>query len=161
MKFLTLIALFISANTFAADFDAYAFEMAGFSITKNNSKVLGLRHHTDLNLEISKERFRTEKDANVFCKSIGMKLDTEMHSLLLAMSGLANVSDFVKDTIVFKYPASSGIMQWAGKGKETLLMMFDGRGTQDYEVPVSELNSQIDQSNGEIERVNLPAICSK
>jgi len=163
MKYLILLSSLLSFNLFAqSDFDQQAFQMSGFEITGNNSKALELNHHTGLKIVISKDKFRTEKEAAQFCSNRNLKLDTEMRALLLAMSGLTNISEFMKSAILFDYGFSSGLISWSGKNTERVQLMIDGQSTSVLELSVAELHEAISRGNiGITPRVTLPAICTE
>lgn len=136
-------------GTFSA-FAQSSLEITGFKLISNTSKMQVLTFQDSMEFKISKERFLSQETAIQFCKKQNSKLDTETNSLLIAMSGAANISSFLKQSITFKIGDSSGIWQWSGeKGKVT--MMFDGQGVSAEEVLANDLNRVI--------RLSLPAIC--
>lgn len=136
-----------------------ALTRSGFKVMEDTKILQRLHFQDSLEFKISKERFSKSKSAQNFCDLQKSNIDTEFNALLIAMSGAANASKFLRDSITFevKDPSGSekkvtGIWQWSpASGK--ILFMYDGRGTDTEEVSVEDVSRAI--------KVQIPAICVK
>jgi hypothetical protein len=138
--------LVASVSAFAGN----ALEMTGFRVIKNTSSAKILTFQDKEEFIISKARFSSAGEARKFCKREKSKLDSELNSLLIAMSGAAEVDKFMNDSISFSFNKRTGIWQWTGVN-DNIVIMIDGQGTRTHEVEVEELNR--------LTKVALPAIC--
>ena len=147
-KILFTAATFISFTAFGQP----DLEMTGFKVMENTSKVQVLNFQNSTEFRISKERFLNQQSAIQFCIGQKSKLDTKFNALLIAMSGAANVSSFLNESISFKIRETSGIWQWS-RLNDKVTVMLNGNGTVTEEIAIEDLNKVV--------QISLPAICVK
>jgi hypothetical protein len=143
---LSAIILLSASSAFAAS----GLEITGFRQIKNISAAKIYHFQDKEEFIISKNRFDNVDAARSFCKSMKSKLDTELSTLVIAMSGAAEADKFLNQSITFKIKKNSGVWQWIGTN-DNVVLLIDGQGMRDQELSVDELSK--------ITKVSLPAIC--
>ncbi len=152
-----LVSLFSSIpQVYAGEYDDL--EQYGFRLVTDNEDKLHLQHlrGKDKYIIISKKRFNNSYEATQFCINEKMPNSGLWNALLLAMSGVSTKHSFIKESISFDFPEieASGIWSWSTTADDTVSMMFDGRGTDTIDVPISKIEAALNKE------VTLPAICS-
>ena len=154
MKALLLLSL-ISFNLMASEEAG----LSGFVTVKNNSKAMTLNFQDEMQFVISKAKFKSQNQAEKFCKDQKSALDTEFNSMLIAMSGATEENKFLDKSISIKITNPkdksdfvTGIAQWSGKDN-TIAMAKDGGGSEVGEVSIAEMSKYT--------KAELPAICVK
>lgn len=149
MKTFLIIALAFTSLTALAQ---STLGTTGFTITEDSAEVQVLNFKNMIEFKISKDRFSTQSSAMQFCVDQKSELDGDFNSLLIAMTGAADESEFLYASIAFNIQDTSGIWQWS-KGEGKVMLMFNGGGTNREEVSEKELSQFVDLS--------IPSICAK
>lgn len=137
---------------------------SGFEVVSDTDEKISLSHVSGLNLILSKERFASEAEAQKFCSFHGAELDTSFNTLLLAVSGVASFESEMGELISFEIPQASvsGIISWAGKGLNTVQMMYDGKAQGMQEVSIEQINIALKHYTNSRDAIMLiPALCIK